>query len=176
MMQCGDPRRVITRYYAHRLEGRPQINAKVAARRRREYVRGIRDCLEPSRMAEVLMCKIFIGADPVLYDTSTRSLRLHGVVTSIRLENHFWHVLSEIGRRDGMNVNQLITKLYDEIVEARGEVQNFTSFLRVCCVRYLSLQIMGGIPSDVSVPIWSLDANAVLAQERAAFEPSVPAI
>jgi predicted DNA-binding ribbon-helix-helix protein len=127
-------------------------------------------------MAEVLMCKIFIRADPMLYDTSTRSLRLHGVVTSIRLENHFWHVLSEIGRRDGMNVNQLITKLYDEIVEARGEVQNFTSFLRVCCVRYLSLQIMGGIPSDVSVPIWSLDANAVLAQERAAFEPLVPAI
>jgi predicted DNA-binding ribbon-helix-helix protein len=55
-------------------------------------------------------------------------------------------------------------------------VQNFTSFLRVCCVRYLSLQIMGGIPGDVSVPIWSLDANAVLAQELAAFEPLVPAV
>jgi hypothetical protein len=66
--------------------------------------------------------------------------------------------------------------VHDEIIEARGEVQNFTSFLRVCCVRYLSLQILGGIPSDVSVPIWSLDANAVLAQERAAFEPLVPAI
>jgi predicted DNA-binding ribbon-helix-helix protein len=127
-------------------------------------------------LAEVLMCKIFIGADPVLYDTSSRSSRLHGVVTSIRLENHFWHVLGEIGRRDGMNVNQLITKLYDEIIEACGEVPNFTSFLRVCCVRYLSLQILGGIPNDVSVPIWSLDADAVLARERAAFEPLVPAI
>ncbi len=121
------------------------------------------------------MCKIFVRADPALYDTSTRSLRLHGVVTSIRLENHFWQVLGEIGQRDGMSVNQLITKLYDEIIEARGEVRNFTSFLRVCCLRYLSLQILGGIPGDVSVPIWSLDANAVLARERAALQPPVPA-
>jgi len=122
------------------------------------------------------MCKVFVCADPALYDTNTRSLRLHGVVTSIRLENHFWHVLAEIGQRDGLSVNQLITKLYDEIIEARGEVPNFTSFLRVCCLRYLSLQISGGIPGDVSVPIWSLDADAVLAGERATFEPPVPAI
>jgi predicted DNA-binding ribbon-helix-helix protein len=122
------------------------------------------------------MCKVFVCADPALYDTNTRSLRLHGVVTSIRLENHFWHVLGEIGQRDGLSVNRLITKLYDEIIEARGEVPNFTSFLRVCCLRYLSLQISGGIPGDVSVPIWSLDADAVLAGERASFEPPVPAI
>jgi predicted DNA-binding ribbon-helix-helix protein len=122
------------------------------------------------------MCKVFVCADPALYDTNTRSLRLHGVVTSIRLENHFWHVLAEIGQRDGLSVNQLITRLYDEIIEARGEVRNFTSFLRVCCLRYLSLQISGGIPGDVSVPIWSLDADAVLAGERASFGPPVPAI
>lgn len=112
------------------------------------------------------MCRIFVCADPALYETCTRSLRLHGVVTSIRLEDHFWQVLDEIGRRDGMSVNQLITKLYDEISEARGEVRNFTSFLRVCCLRYLSLQISGGIPSDVSVPIRSLDADAVLARSK----------
>lgn len=121
------------------------------------------------------MCKIFVRADPILYDTTTRSLRLHGVVTSLRLENLFWQVLDEIGRRDGLSVNQLITKLYDEIIEARGEVPNFTSFLRVCCLRYLSLQTTGAIPGDVRVPIWSLDADAVLAGERAAFEPPVPA-
>ncbi len=120
------------------------------------------------------MCKIFVCADPALYDTASRSLRLHGVVTSIRLENLFWRVLDEIGRRDGMSVNQLITKLYDEIIEARGEVPNFTSFLRVCCLRYLSLQTTGAIPGDVAVPIWSLDADAVLASERAALaEPAL---
>jgi predicted DNA-binding ribbon-helix-helix protein len=129
-----------------------------------------------TREVEVLMCKIFIGADPTFYDTSTRSIRLHGVVTSIRLETLFWSVLAEIGRRDDMSLSQLITKLYDEITETRGEVENFTSFLRVCCFRYLSLQISGGIPGDVSVPIRSLDADAVLARERASCKPAVPAI
>jgi predicted DNA-binding ribbon-helix-helix protein len=122
-----------------------------------------------ARNAEVIMCKIFIGADPAFYDTSTRSIRLHGVVTSIRLETLFWNVLTEIGRRDDMSLGQLITKLYDEISEARGEVENFTSFLRVCCLRYLSLQVTGGIPDDVSIPIRSLDADAVLAQEQASY-------
>lgn len=122
------------------------------------------------------MCKIFVSADPALYDPSTRSVRLHGVITSIRLEKLFWGVLDEIGRRDGMSVNQLITKLYDEIIEARGEIRNFASFLRVCCLRYLSLQVSGGIPGDLSVPIRSLDAGAVLAGERAAAELVVQAV
>ncbi len=126
--------------------------------------------------AEVLMCKIFISADPAFYETSTRSIRLHGVVTRIRLETLFWSVLAEIGRRDDMSLSQLITKLYDEITEAHGEVENFTSFLRVCCLRYLSLQISGGIPGDVSVPIRSLDADAVLAREQASYSSTVPAI
>jgi predicted DNA-binding ribbon-helix-helix protein len=129
-----------------------------------------------TRKAEVLVCKIFISADPAFYETSTRSIRLHGVVTSIRLETLFWSVLAEIGRRDDMSLSQLITKLHDEISEARGEIENFASFLRVCCLRYLSLQVSGGIPDDLSVPIRSLDANAVLARERASRNPTVPAI
>ena len=39
------------------------------------------------------MCQVFISADPALYDSRARSLRLHGVATSIRLENLFWQVL-----------------------------------------------------------------------------------
>jgi predicted DNA-binding ribbon-helix-helix protein len=76
---------------------------------------------------EESMCKIFISADPALYEVSIRSLRLHGAVTSIRLENLFWQVLAEIGQRDGMTVNHLITKLHDEIIEAHGEIENFAS-------------------------------------------------
>jgi predicted DNA-binding ribbon-helix-helix protein len=47
----------------------------------------------------------------------------------------------------------LITKLHDEIVAYRGEIDNFASFLRVCCLRYLSLMADGRIPSDKRVPI-----------------------
>ncbi|HEY2925478.1 ribbon-helix-helix domain-containing protein [Piscinibacter sp.] len=108
------------------------------------------------------MCEIFIRANPQSYESRTRSVRLHGVVTSIRLENLHWEVLAEIGQRDGMGVTQLLEKLYDELVRARGEVGNFASFLRVCALRYMALQAQQRIPRDVNVPIGSLDARKVL--------------
>lgn len=108
------------------------------------------------------MCEVFISADPQSYDSRTRSVRLHGVVTSIRLENLFWQVLEEIARRDGMGVVQLIEKLYDELVAARGAVGNFASFLRVSALRYEALLVDGRIPADTAVAIRSLDAQAVL--------------
>lgn len=108
------------------------------------------------------MCEVFISADPQSYDSRTRSVRLHGVVTSIRLENLFWQVLEQIAGRDGMGVVQLIEKLYDELVAARGEVGNFASFLRVSALRYEALIAQGRIPADESVAIGSLDAASVL--------------
>ena len=121
------------------------------------------------------MCKIFISADPDLYRCRSRSLRLSGVATSIRLENLFWQVLEEIGNRDGLSVAQLITRLYDELAEAGGDCANFSSFLRVSCGRYLALQVTGRIPADTAVPIRSLDADWVLAGEKAARPRAYPA-
>jgi predicted DNA-binding ribbon-helix-helix protein len=108
------------------------------------------------------MCKIFISADPASYESRTRSVRLHGVVTSLRLENLHWAVLEEIAGRDGMTVAQLIEKLYDELVADRGAVGNFSSFLRVCALRYENLIAQGLIPRDATIPIRSLDADRVL--------------
>lgn len=120
------------------------------------------------------MCQIFISADPDLYRSRSRSLRLHGVATSLRLENMFWQVLEEIGARDGLSVARLITRLYDELTEAGGDCANFTSFLRVCCGRYLALQAAGRIPIDRSIPIRSLDAEFVLAGESLRAAPAGP--
>ena len=111
------------------------------------------------------MCQIFIGADPELYRSRSRSLRLHGVATSIRLENLFWNILDEIAERDGMTIGRLIAQLYDELAAAGGDCGNFTSFLRVSCGRYLALQVSGGIPTDRSIPIRTLDADLILACE-----------
>ncbi len=120
------------------------------------------------------MCQVFISADPHLYDCRVRSVRLHGVATSIRLENLFWNVLADIAARDGMRVPQLCTKLHDELVQERGEVDNFASFLRVSCGRYLALQLSGGIPQDASIPIGSLNAQRVLATERTSATNATP--
>ena len=101
------------------------------------------------------MCQVFISADPQLWAHKARSIRLHGVATSIRLENLFWQVLEEIAARDGYTVPQLCTKLYDELLAERKAVSNFSSFLRVCCTRYLALQLSGEIPQDMGIPIRS---------------------
>jgi predicted DNA-binding ribbon-helix-helix protein len=108
------------------------------------------------------MCQIFIRANVQSYEATTRSIRLHGVVTSVRLENLFWDTLEEIGGRDGMTVPQLLSVLYDELLQHRGDIPNFASFLRVCCLRYQALQVDQRIPADLRVPIRTLDAHAVL--------------
>ena len=113
------------------------------------------------------MCQVFISADPQLYAYRARSVRLHGVATSIRLENLFWQVLQEIAARDGYSVAQLCTKLYDELVAEHGAVDNFTSFLRVCCTRYLALQLSGEIPQDVRIPIRSLTVGTTVREAAA---------
>jgi len=110
------------------------------------------------------MCEIFISAEPQQYDSRTRSIRLHGVVTSIRLENLFWQVLDEIAGRDGMTVAQLLERLYDELVQSRGEVGNFASFLRVSALRYEALMAHGGLPRDTAVPIRSVNPRGALAR------------
>jgi predicted DNA-binding ribbon-helix-helix protein len=125
------------------------------------------------------MCRLFIEADPLLWERETRSLRIHGVATSLRLETFFWNVLADVAQRDGLSLGQLIAKLYDELVEVRGTVDNFASFLRVCCGRYLALQLDGAVPSDPTIPIKDLDAPRVLYRERAgdiAYCRSAPAV
>ncbi len=111
------------------------------------------------------MCKLFIEADPDLWVSCTHSLRVDGMVTSVRLENCFWRILEEIAHRDGMNVPQMITRLYHESIDAGHDLGNFTSFLRVCAMRYLALQLSGDIPNRMDVPIGTLDADQILTRE-----------
>jgi predicted DNA-binding ribbon-helix-helix protein len=85
------------------------------------------------------MCYVYVHADPIQYEARTRSLRINNVVTTIRLENLFWDVLAEIASREGKTTNQMIAALYAELTALREDNPNFTSFLRVCCLRYLSL-------------------------------------
>jgi predicted DNA-binding ribbon-helix-helix protein len=83
------------------------------------------------------MCEYFVKADPILYEQRTRSVRIRGMLTSIRLENTVWDVLAEMAEDEGCTTNALICTLHDEIMQHRGEVSNFASFLRVTSLRYL---------------------------------------
>ncbi len=83
------------------------------------------------------MCEYFVKADPIQYEQRSRTIRIHGALTSIRLENTVWDILAEMAEEEGCTTNNLIVQFYDEIMAHRGEVPNFASFLRVTCMRYL---------------------------------------
>lgn len=112
------------------------------------------------------MCELFINADADQWVSRTKSLRIDGVATSIRIETFFWSILEEIAVRDSMSVNQLITRLYFESIDADHDVGNFTSFLRVCCGRYLSLATNGELDRNDRTPLAQLDAAGILRRER----------
>ena len=88
------------------------------------------------------MCEYFVKADPILYESRSRTLRIHGVLTSLRLENMMWDTLAEMAAEEGRTTNALISTFHDEILAHRGEVPNFASFLRVTCMRYLRRRLL----------------------------------
>jgi predicted DNA-binding ribbon-helix-helix protein len=79
---------------------------------------------------------------PIRFSTSHAAVRCAFVVWSPlrRLENQLWGILREIAEVEGMTTNQLITKLYDEVMDCRGEVVSFASFLSVS---YVSTRALG---------------------------------
>ena len=88
------------------------------------------------------MCEYFVKADPIQYEQRSRTIRIHGVLTSIRLENMVWDILAEMAEAEGCTTNALIVQFHDEILAHRGEVPNFASFLRVTGMRFLRRKLM----------------------------------
>jgi predicted DNA-binding ribbon-helix-helix protein len=74
------------------------------------------------------MCHLFISQDPNSYAAETRPVRLHGHVTSIRLEAAFWDILEQIAEREEMPVARFASVLHDEVMTHRGEVPEFRFF------------------------------------------------
>ena len=90
------------------------------------------------------MCHLFASQSQDSYAFQTRSIRLNGQSTSIRLENVFWEILEYIAAAEGMSVPRFISTLHQEILLLRGEVPNFTSHLRCICVTARSSVEPGG--------------------------------
>ena len=100
------------------------------------------------------MCEFFVKADPIKYEQRSRSVRIHGVLTSLRLENMVWDILAEMAEQEGCTTNALISLVHDEILAHRGEVPTFASFLRVTCMRHLrrAAGVAGGVATPVVTP------------------------
>jgi predicted DNA-binding ribbon-helix-helix protein len=94
------------------------------------------------------MCQMFAGQPPESYEYQTRSIRLHGHSTSIRLESTFWRLLEHVAREQGMSLPKFITTLHDEVVELHGSATNFTSLLR--CATVVHLESVRAAPRDAA--------------------------
>ncbi len=84
------------------------------------------------------MCEIYSGAEPELFELRTRSIRIDGVVTSIRLEAVFWQLIEEIAEDADISVAVFLTRIYREVIAREGKVSNFASLLRVACTTWLN--------------------------------------
>ena len=82
----------------------------------------------------------FLGPFDDEWKSSTRSIRISGTVTSIRLENIYWRILAEIAESQELKVPQLLGQLAVVSKNKQARLNNFTSFVRVCCSRYLEAQ------------------------------------
>ncbi len=83
------------------------------------------------------MCEIYSSTPPSEYEQVTRSVRISGAVTSIRLERRFWNILDELAESEQTSTGRFISTLQTEAYSLHGDISNFASLLRVVCTTYL---------------------------------------
>jgi predicted DNA-binding ribbon-helix-helix protein len=108
------------------------------------------------------MCRLFAHQPIENYQCETRSLRIGGHGTSIRLEALFWVVLEEISAGEGLSLGRFLTKLHDEVLDLHGKADNFASLLRCSCLIYLQTQSWVG-PRAMHHAVAGPDARADVA-------------
>ena len=102
------------------------------------------------------MCEIYSGAEPELFESQTRSIRIDGVVTSIRLEAVFWQIIQQTAEEADLSIAEFLTRIYREVMIKRGEINNFSSLLRVACTTYLNKGTRITLtPSDAENDFWA---------------------
>ena len=84
------------------------------------------------------MCKILQDDNVEEFRTVTRSIRIRGHSTSLRLEAGFWRALDDFARGAGLTTPKLIETLHAEASEmlhaADDSALNLASILRTACL------------------------------------------
>ena len=78
----------------------------------------------------------------------SRSVRLNGLATCLRLEEVYWTILAEIARVNSCSVNAVLSYVDREVHLRHGGVKNFSGLIRVVCVAHL-LKTDSGVPAVV---------------------------
>ncbi|MDB5524520.1 MAG: hypothetical protein JWM58_2283 [Rhizobium sp.] len=83
-----------------------------------------------------MMCRVLTAQSPQRFLKVSRSVRIAGHSTSVRLEAAFWQVLEDIAKTEGLSTPKLISELYHEALELHGGMSNLASMLRTVCLLY----------------------------------------
>ncbi|WP_051340753.1 ribbon-helix-helix domain-containing protein [Azospirillum halopraeferens] len=65
-----------------------------------------------------------------------KNLNVNGRRTSMRLEASLWQTLEEVGRRENISVNHLVSRIERRLKETVGGSFNLTSAVRLYLVEY----------------------------------------
>ena len=74
----------------------------------------------------------------------SRSVRLNGFATCLRLEQVYWDILGEMAKVNCCSVSALLSHVDREVHLRHGGVKNFSGLVRVVCVVH-SLKEGGGV-------------------------------
>ncbi|MGO4002296.1 MULTISPECIES: ribbon-helix-helix domain-containing protein [Pseudomonas] len=64
----------------------------------------------------------------------SRSVRLNGFATCLRLEQVYWDILARMAKRNCCSVSALLSHVDREVHLRHGGVKNFSGLVRVMCV------------------------------------------
>lgn len=67
----------------------------------------------------------------------SRSVRLNGFATCLRLEAVYWKILERIASANQCTVNAVLSHVDRQVHLRHGGVKNFSGLVRVICVVYL---------------------------------------
>ncbi|MHB2249432.1 ribbon-helix-helix domain-containing protein [Pseudomonas fitomaticsae] len=74
------------------------------------------------------------GFDMALIRPLSRSVRLNGFATCMRLEQVYWNILGRMAEDNCCSVGALLSRVDREVHLRHGGVKNFSGLVRVVCV------------------------------------------
>jgi predicted DNA-binding ribbon-helix-helix protein len=90
--------------------------------------------METSAFHKIKVDPFVKGFDMQLARPLSRSVRLNGFSTCLRLEEVYWNILAEIARINTCSVSALLSYVDREVHLRHGGVKNFSGLVRVVCV------------------------------------------
>jgi predicted DNA-binding ribbon-helix-helix protein len=96
--------------------------------------RGVRDAQRCLKVHHVPFVESF---NMDLAQPQSRSVRLNGLATCLRLEGVYWNILSEIASCNSCSINAVLSYVDREVHLRYGGVKNFSGLIRVVCVTHL---------------------------------------